>query len=157
MEYLAPLLPYATLLAVVVTIIFGVATVLHGRRLRYLTVAVGLVESIQTDAFTHAMERILELPERADPDLVLADREAVHAAYVVGHVFESLGVIVFHRLLPLDIVDELVGGYLRASWARLSPYVARRRATLGPTFAEWFEWLALRAQARAVGPLAASA
>ena len=124
MEHLAPLLPYATLLAVAVTIVFGVATVLHGRRLRYLTVAVGLVESVQTDAFTHAMELILDLPE-------------------------SLGVIVFHRLLPLDIVDELVGGYLRASWARLAPYVARRRATLGPTFAEWFEWLALRSQERA--------
>jgi len=52
--------------------------------------------------------------------------------------------MVFHRLLPLDLVDELIGGYLRASWMRLEPYVARRRITLGPTFAEWFQWLAER-------------
>jgi hypothetical protein len=39
MDYLAPLLRYVTLLAVVVAIIFGVATVIHGRRFRYLTVA----------------------------------------------------------------------------------------------------------------------
>ncbi len=149
MQYFAPLLPYATLLTVIVGVVFGVATVLHGRRLRYLTVAATLVQSIQTDAFTHAMRRILELPEAADPDVVLGDSDAVHAAYVVGHVFEGLGVMVSHRLLPLDIVDELIGGYLRASWSRLQPYIARRRATLGPTFAEWFEWLALRTRDRA--------
>jgi hypothetical protein len=157
MHYLAPLLPYATLLTVIVGVVFGVATVLHGRRLRYLTVAASLVQSIQTDAFTHAMRRILELPEAVDPGVVLADSDAVHAAYVVGHVFEGLGVMVSHRLLPLDIVDELIGGYLRASWTRLEPYIALRRSTLGPTFAEWFEWLVLRTKERAACRVVGSA
>jgi hypothetical protein len=145
MEYLAPLMRYATLLAVAVAFVFGVAAVLHNKRYRYLTAAAGMVQTVQTETFTLSMQRILDLPEAAEPDLVLSDPEAVNAAYVVGHVFEGLGVMVFHRLLPLDVVDELIGGYLRASWLRLEPYIARRRVALGPSFAEWFQWLVERA------------
>jgi hypothetical protein len=63
---------------------------------------------------------------------------------VVGHAFESLGVMVFYRLLPLHLVDHLIGGYVRASWLRLRPYVEMRQAQLGPMFGEWFQWLAER-------------
>lgn len=145
MEYIAPILRYATLLAVAVSIVFGLAAVRHSRRLRYLTAAVEFVQSVQTDLFTRAMQRILELPPKAEAERVLEDSELVHAAYVVGHVFEGLGVLVYRRLLPIDLVDELIGGYLRTSWMRLAPYIERRRESFGPTFAEWFQWLVERA------------
>ena len=65
MEYLAPLMRYATLLAVAVAFVFGVASVFHNKRYRYLTAAAGLVQTIQTETFTRSMQRILELPEAA--------------------------------------------------------------------------------------------
>lgn len=144
MQYLAPLLPYATLLAVIVAVVFGLITARHGRRLRYLTAATELVHTTQTAEFSQSVQRVLELPVEARADTVMSDPELVSAAYVVGHAFESLGVMVFYRLLPLHLVDHLIGGYVRASWLRLRPYVELRRARLGPMFGEWFQWLAER-------------
>jgi hypothetical protein len=144
MQYVAPLLPYATLMTVLMGLVFGVLSVRQWQRARALSVAAELVKSLQGQEFTRCIAVILELPEKADAGVVLNDASVVSAAYVVGHVFEGLGVLVFYRLLPLDMVEHLVGGYLRASWTRLKPYIERRRVVLGPSFAEWFEWLADR-------------
>jgi hypothetical protein len=53
-------------------------------------------------------------------------------------------VLVYHRLLPLHLVDHLCGGYVRASWKRMRPVVVARRSALGATFGEWYQWLAER-------------
>ncbi|MFT3927027.1 MAG: hypothetical protein QM778_31060 [Myxococcales bacterium] len=144
MKYLAPLLPYATLLTVIVAVVFGLITARHGRRLRYLTAATQLVHMTQTPEFSQGVQRVLELPAKVPAGTIMSDPELVSAAYVVGHAFESLGVMVFYRLLPLQLVDHLIGGYARASWQRLQPYVEARRERLGPMFGEWFQWLAER-------------
>jgi hypothetical protein len=127
-----------------VTLVFGVLTIRQWQRSRYLSAAAELVRTMQTAEFTRSIARIVELPENIDPDTVLADRDLMHAFYAVSHVFESLGVLVYHRLLPLHLVDHLCGGYLRASWKRMKPFVLTRRETLGAMFGEWFQWLAER-------------
>ncbi len=134
----------ASALTVLVGVVFGVLTLRQWHRTRYLTAAAELVHTIQTPEFTRCIARVMELPEPAEPAAVLADATLVTAVHAVAHVFESLGVLVFHRLLPLHLVDHLLGGYLRASWRRLGPYVVSRRATLGAMFGEWFQWLAER-------------
>jgi hypothetical protein len=53
-------------------------------------------------------------------------------------------VLVFHRLLPLRLVDHLLGGYVRAAHLRTRRYVLRRRDEVGVMFGEWFQWLAER-------------
>jgi len=136
------LVPYGSLFAVVVAIVFGTLTVRQWQRARYLSAAAELVHTIQNEQFGNAIARIVELPVEATPDWIRRDPVLAAAAYTVGHVFESLGVLVFHRVLRLHLVDYLVGGYVRISWARLKPYVESRRVDLGPTFGEWFQWLA---------------
>ena len=133
-----------TSLTVVFGAFFSVLTLRQWQHTRYLTAAVELVHTIQTPEFTRSIARVVELPEAADPQLILADLEITTAVYAISHVFESLGVLVYHRLLPLHLVDQLVGGYVRASWRRVKPYVKARRTTLGTMFGEWFEWLAER-------------
>jgi hypothetical protein len=150
MQYLAPILPYATLMTVLTGVVFGILSVRQWRRTRYLTIAAELVQTLQGREFTRSIERVLELPEHAEASAVFDDAKMVSAAYVVGHVFEGLGMLVFYHLLPLHLVDRLVGGYLRASWTRLERYVERRRVVLGPSFAEWFQWLAERVDERAL-------
>jgi hypothetical protein len=54
---------------------------------------------------------------------------------------------VFHDVLDLHLVDHLIGGYVRASWTRLKPYIEARRVDVGANFAEWFQWLAERMEA----------
>ncbi len=134
----------ASALTVLVALVFGTLTIRQWRRTRYLTAAAELVHTIQTPEFNRAIGIVMELPERADPPSILADPIKIAAINSVAHVFESLGVLVFHRLLPLHLVDHLLGGYVRASWKRVKPYVESRRGTLGAMFGEWFQWLAER-------------
>ena len=59
--------------------------------------------------------------------------------------YEYLGNLVYQRIVPLDTLDLLVGGIIRASWKRLRPYIEEQRREKGfPNIAEWFEWLAER-------------
>jgi hypothetical protein len=134
----------APLLAVVVALVFGTLTIGQWQRTRQLTAAAELVHTMQTAEFTRAIARIVELPEGADATTLLADRDVMASFYAVSHVFESLGVLVYHRLLPLHLVDHLCGGYVRASWKRMKPVVLTRRGELGVTFGEWYQWLAER-------------
>jgi hypothetical protein len=134
----------ASALAVLVAVVFGSLTIHQWRRTRHLTAAAELVRTIQTPEFTRAIARLMELPVDASAEQVAEDEETVAAFHVATHVFESLGVLVFHRLLPLHLVDDLLGGYVRASWRRVRPFAEARRAVLGANSGEWFEWLADR-------------
>lgn len=134
----------ASALTVLAAVVFGVLTLRQWRRMRHLSAAAELVHTIQTPEFTRAIERVMQLAPGADAAAVAADPVVVTAVHAISHVFESLGVLVHHRLLPLHLVDHLLGGYVRASWKRARPYVEARRATLGAAFGEWFQWLAER-------------
>lgn len=135
---------YATLLTVIIAATSVFLTVRQWKHAQSLTVVTELVEMIQNPEFTRAIMHILELPVAAEPKLVGGDRGTMTAAYLVSHVFESLGVMVFYRVVPLHIVDHLIGGYVRASWVRLALHVEDRRGEFGPMFGEWFQWLAER-------------
>lgn len=134
----------ASALTVLVGVVFGTLTLRQWHRTRYLTAAAELVHAIQTPEFTRAIGRVMTLPEGADAAAVQADAEMTTAVHAVSHVFESLGVLVFHRLLPLHLVDHLLGGYVRASWRRVKPYAQARRSEVGAMFGEWFQWLVER-------------
>jgi len=127
-----------------VAVIFGVLTLRQWHRTRYLTAAAELVHTLQTPEFNVAIERVMALPEAASPESIRSDPAMTNAVNAVSHVYESLGVLVFHRLLPLHLTDHLLGGYVRASWKRVGPYVIDRRAIVGVMFGEWFQWLAER-------------
>jgi hypothetical protein len=128
--------------------VFGILTLRQWHRTRYLAAAAELVRMMQTPEFARSIALVIELPERADPHQIASRAEMVTAVYQISHVFESLGVLVYHRQLPLHLVDHLIGGYVRASWARVGLYVQARRVTMGAMFGEWYQWLAERLEER---------
>jgi hypothetical protein len=134
-------LALAPFLAVLAATVIGVLTLRHYQRMRFLSATVELVHAMQAAEFAKSIAVLLELPEDAPATRVLGDGAATMALYTVSHVFETLGVLVYHRLLPLHLVDDLIGGYARSSWKRTHLAVEARRASFGATFGEWFEWL----------------
>lgn len=132
----------ASSISVLVAMVIGSLTLLQWHRTRYLSAAAELVHTIQTPEFTASITRVMKLPLDAEPSEM--DEETVFAVHSVTHVFESLGVLVFYRLLPLHLVDHLLGGYVRASFKRTRRYVIARRGAVGAMFGEWFQWLAER-------------
>ena len=64
------------------------------------------------------------------------------AAGTVMMTFETLGALVHSRVVPIDLVDHVIGGFLRESWRRLEPYVKWKRAAIGSArWGEWYQWL----------------
>ena len=49
---------------------------------------------------------------------------------------------VYARIVPLQVVGDLMGGTVRLAWRKVRPYVEeeRRRSGSQKTF-EWFQWL----------------
>ena len=58
---------------------------------------------------------------------------------------EAIGYMVFERLVNLETVDELMGGFTLILWSRAEAWVKRRRReSEDPKAFEWCEWLAMR-------------
>lgn len=134
----------ASALAVVVAVVFGMLQLSHMAKTRAIFSSTELVRAMQTPEFAHSVRLVLTLPDAADPESLRRDPEMAAAVLSLSHVFESLGVLVYHRIIPLHLVDDLMGGYVRQCWRRLAPYVLVRRGELGVYYGEWMQWLAER-------------
>jgi hypothetical protein len=141
---LAPLANLASGLAVVFAVIFGTLQIRQMAKTRALFTATELVHAMLTAEFARTVRIVMTLPDDADPAQISDDPEMAAAALSIGHVFESLGVLVFHRILPLNLVDDLMGGYVRQIWRKLRRHTEQRRIDVGISQGEWMQWLAER-------------
>ena len=139
------ILQVATLLAVVAGLIFGVLEVRRASRERKDKGALDVLSLAIKPDHIEASYAILDLPANAPPQLVSGSPDMKRAANTLMVQYEYLGNLVFQRIVPLDTLDLLIGGIIRASWARLRPYIEEQRVDKGiPNMAEWFQWLAER-------------
>lgn len=134
----------ASALTVVVAVVFGSLQIRQMAKTRALFTATELVRAMLTLEFTRSVRLVLTLPDHAPPALIQENEEMAAAVVSLGHVFESLGVLVFHRVVPLHLVDDLMGGYIRQCWRKVRPHVEMRRKELGVSYGEWMQWLAER-------------
>lgn len=127
----------------------GYQFLLH-RRERDEHAALEMLTSLQSAEFRVAYAQVWTLPLGAPPQALREAGPGMRdAADTVALTFESLGVMVHNRIVPLDTVDLIIGGFLRESWRRLEPYVLDQRARLqAPRYAEWYQWLAEQAEVR---------
>ncbi len=84
---------------------------------------------------------VLELPEDTSSDLILKSPDLRLSANTLMVQYEYLGNLVYQRIVPLQTLDLLVGGIIRACWRRLRPYIEGQREERNlPNIAEWFQW-----------------
>ena len=58
---------------------------------------------------------------------------------------EAIGLMVYQRIVPFRLVQQLMGGTIQAGWRVLRPHTEMLRERLGrPSVHEWFQWLAER-------------
>jgi hypothetical protein len=69
-----------------------------------------------------------------------ANPRLLEAAQSIGCILEWLGYAVFARMVPLNVVDELLGGTKRVAWRKLRGYVEYERERPGSQKTwEWFQ------------------
>jgi hypothetical protein len=134
-------------IAVTAGVIFAATQIVDYRRQRHRESMLSLVRSFQNPTFSNAMRRVVELPDDLNAKQV---REILgpEGEDMVAHLtatWESIGVLVFHHELTLDILDDFFSGPIVLSWKKLRPYVEERRIEYNrETWSEWFQWLAER-------------
>jgi hypothetical protein len=125
---------------------FAVIQMQHYRQQRRETAAIELLRSFQNPEFSRSLRAVLTLPRGVcKSDLEECGDGEKNAIMVVVMTFESIGVMVFRGIVPLEMVNELLGGVCVESWARLSQYTQDFRVENDrKTMSEWFQWLAER-------------
>jgi len=131
-----------TAIAVVIGIVFGLIELRQATRSRRDHAAVDIVRTVQTQEVRQAVRRIFDLPLDADPQLIRNDPELLLAALAVDSACEMWGCMVFEGVVDHQLLDRMVGGWVRGTWTRLRAWVEAERAdTQSVNVGEWWQWL----------------
>ena len=72
-----------------------------------------------------------------------------HAAWALCAKYETVGHLVYREIMPIELVEELLGGIGVHLWRRLRPWVESMRVEQNqPLLMEWFQWLVERLEER---------
>jgi hypothetical protein len=140
------LLNVVSTVTVVGGVLFAALQVTEMRRARDHDSALSAVHSYETPEFARALR--IALDPRVPDGLSLADLEArlsdgIDCVWLLMTTWESLGILVHGRNLPLQAVDDFFSGPLIISWRKYQQVVIDLRAQMKrDTYFEWFQWLA---------------
>jgi len=138
-------------IAVTAGVLFAAAQINHYRRRRRRDAMLNLVQSFQSPSFARGLRRIIELPDGASAEEIrkTLGPEGEDLMVHVTATWETIGVLLFHGELTIDIIDDFFSGPILISWKKLLPYTtAVRQQYDRETWSEWFQWLAERMMER---------
>ena len=138
-------------IAVTAGVIFAATQIRDYRRQRKRDSMLSLVRSFQNPTFAKALRRIVELPDNASVDDIrkILGPEGEDLLVQVTATWETIGVLLFHGELSIDIIDDFFSGPILISWRKLLSYtIDIRRQYERDTWSEWFQWLAERMMER---------
>jgi len=143
LETLANLAEILGAIVVIGGVAFAIIQIRQFRRQRLEAASIELVRSFQSPEFTRAFTFVQGLPERISAsELRQRGAEAETLAMLVSTTFESIGVMVYRRILPLAIVEELMGGTIVSFWGKLENWIETcRDEQQRNDLHEWFQWL----------------
>ena len=94
------------------------------------------------------------LLSQLEPGLTMAEFEELGAEYEsaalrVGMKFETVGLLVHRGVVPINAMEDLVGGAALTVWRAIEQWVVGTRASRSnPNFWEWYQWLVERLEER---------
>jgi hypothetical protein len=133
-------------LAIIFGIVFGILQLKqHQKQSRDMAI-VELARSFEEPEFTEAYVLITSLAVGvSDKELRSKGPEYVSAAMRVGWKFETVGVLIYKRVVPMDAMADLVGGFSLKTWSILGEWAQEMRQKENqPEFFEWYQWLVER-------------
>jgi Domain of unknown function (DUF4760) len=134
-------------MAVTAGVIFAAVQIRQYRHRRQRDAMAALVRSFQTPSFSHALRRVSSLPDKVArdqiPQLLGADGE--DHIYSLLTSWEALAILLYHKEVTIDLVDDFFSGPIIVTWRKLSQYIEETRTEANrETYFEWVQWLAER-------------
>ena len=129
-------------IAIIIGIIVAIVQVMQMKKQRKELAAIEFINTWQTPEFAKAVNKLQYLPDSVSTKQIRnKSKEMENHAFFVAGFFESTGVLVYRKIIPLAVVDDLIGGVIQVIWKKLEPWIMEWREERNPKFAEWFEWL----------------
>lgn len=141
---LADLAEILGVLIVIGGVFFAVVQLRQIRQQRREMAAIELFRFFGSPDFAEAYRCVLRLPDglsRAETREQLGVDAS--CAMFISTTMENIGVMVYHRIVPFVVVNNLMGTSTIVLWRKLEHWVKGVRHDMGnPAAFEWFEWLA---------------
>jgi hypothetical protein len=146
LETLANLAEVFGTLTIIGGLLFAVIQIRQYRQQLRETATLELMNKFQTPEFAQAFRILRSLREDVPSSELKANNpETEEAAMFVCSVFETIGVLVFRRILPFQVVEDLTGGAIVLCWRKLRTWIEEIRVeTSNERVFEWFQWLVER-------------
>ncbi|MDH3322957.1 MAG: hypothetical protein OEM04_08200 [Flavobacteriaceae bacterium] len=99
--------------------------------------------SFEDKEFTEAYGLLTTLDQGLTKEQIDALGDAYKtAALRVGMKFETIGLLVYKGVVPIDAMEDLVGGAALTIWILLENWIRETRIENShETFLEWYQWL----------------
>ena len=125
-------------------VVFAIIQMRSLRQQRREMAAIELFRSFGNANFNKAYETILALPEGLSRSELNSRAPGVSScAMLICTTMENIGVMTYQRIVPFQVVHNLMGSSAVLLWKRLENWVGELREDLGNAEAfEWFQWLA---------------
>ena len=134
-------------IAVTAGVIFAAIQIREYRQSRQRDSMAALVRSFQTPSFSHALRRVSSLPDKVAREQItsLLGPDGEDHIYSLLTSWEALAILLYHKEVTLDLVDDFFSGPIIVTWQKLSRYIEETRVEANrETYFEWVQWLAER-------------
>ena len=134
----------------IITIIGGLyfgLNQLRQNRLQGLDMALSeCARSFENKEFTEPYRLISSLSQSVNKQQLEAMDAKYHSAATrVCMKFETIGLLIHREIVPIDAMEDLVGGATILIWDILEPWIMEtRKENNHELFVEWFQWLVER-------------
>ena len=147
---IANLVEIIGIVAIIFGIVFGLLQLRQHRKQSHDMAILELARSFEAPEFTEAYMLVTTLDAGIlDEELQSRGPEFVAAAMRVGWKFETVGMLIYHRVVPMDAMADLVGGFSLKLWSILSAWAEEmRQSKQQPEFFEWYQWLVEKLEER---------
>lgn len=124
-------------------IIFGLIQIRAMHEQKRDNIAINLSQTFHNKDFADALIALQEVPNGSSlAEIRHMGPEYAHAALTAAISLETMGLLVYRRIAPFDLVMDLAGGTVTTTRRRLGQWLIDSREELNqPSYAEWFEWL----------------
>ncbi len=133
-------------LLVIAGVFIALMEVRHYRSQRQETASMEIMRAFQSRDFTSALRLVMDYEQecrRCKEESM--PQELQDAAMTVSTTLEAVGLMVFQRIVPFRLIQQLMGGTIQACWRVLRAQTELLREKLSrPSIHEWFQWLAER-------------
>lgn len=125
---------------VMIGVVYYLLDIRNQSKMRQTSLVMGIYSKFGSKGFQAAWQEVLNREFKNYDDYVR--EHGLAEVWMVGVLFEGLGLLVHRKLVSIDVVDDLVSGPVKYTWEKMKPVVEGYRLHFDrPQFYEWVEYL----------------